>query len=110
MVRGFLAGILLSMSKDTQLIRSIAWAHRKNWKPPGRTGFARLSSGLKGKVPNSKANHEPPNLSIRLRSQVARSQAITGCKIVECSGQCDFSPKGTLLRPAFSSGSKIELV
>src|SRR6266516_3238273 len=61
------------MSKDTQLIRSIAWAHRKNWKPPGRVGFARLSSGSKGKVRNSKGKHEPPNLAIQLQSQVGSS-------------------------------------
>jgi hypothetical protein len=59
------------------LIRSIAWAHRKHWKPPGRVGFAGRSSGSKGKVPNRKGTHVPLNLAIRLRSQVDSSHALT---------------------------------
>src|SRR5690349_19137124 len=65
------------MWKVTRLIRSIAWERRKSWKSPGRVGFATRSSSSKGTVRNSKGNHEPPNLAIRLRLQVDSSHAPT---------------------------------
>jgi hypothetical protein len=73
-VKGFRADTSLSTSKATRLIRTIAWAHRKNWKPAWRVGFARLSNGSKGKVRNSKENPAPLSRVVRLRSQAGSSR------------------------------------
>ena len=71
MVKGFRAGTSLSTSKATRLMTYYRLRTQEELEVGERVGFARLSSGSKGKVRTSKGNEA--HLNIAIRSRIGRS-------------------------------------